>query len=107
MPEMLNVQSTCEERKRLNQELSMLLDSKATIREQIAGDIIRNPSERRASLLRTNEMIDDVIALMTEHHKHCSCEGLCVQAPRPTRTQGRRPTPNSRTVAAFSNMVRG
>ena len=64
----------CEERKRLDHELSMLLNSKCATREQITNEVIPNPSKRRATLVRTNEMIDDVIALMNDHHKHCSCE---------------------------------
>ena len=63
----------CEERKRLDHELSRLLATKATVREQIANQSIA-PAQRRATLLRTNEMIDDVIALLGDHHKHCSCE---------------------------------
>ncbi len=107
MLEKPNTQSSCDERKRLNQELSMLLDSKAAIREQIASGMIANPAERRASLVRTNEMIDDVIALMSEHYQHCSCEALCVQAPPATGTEGRRQKPRQSRLAAFSNMVRG
>lgn len=85
----------------------MLLNSKSVIREQIASDVILNPAKRRASLVRTNEMIDDVIALMGEHYKHCSCEALCVQAPPATGTQGRKQKPRRTRLAAFSNMVRG
>ncbi len=102
-----NTQSSCEERKRLNQKLSTLLDSKSAIREQIVGDVILNPAERRASLVHTNEMINDVIALMGEHYQHCSCEALCVQAPPATGTDGRRQKPRQSRLAAFSNMVRG
>ena len=85
----------------------MLLNSKSAIREQIAGNIILNPAERRASLVRTNEMIDDVIALMGEHYRYCSCEALCVQASPETGTQGRRQKPRRIRLEAFSNMVRG
>ena len=102
MSELPNTQSSCEERTRLNRELSMLLDSKAALREQVAGCIIPNPVERRASLVRTDGMIDDVISLMAEHYKHCSCEALCVQALPLTETRGRRPKQMRSKLAAFS-----
>ena len=108
MSENSNTQSSCEERKRLNQELSMLLDSKSAIREQVAGGIILKPAERRASLMQTNEMIDDVIALMSEHqNKHCSCEYLCIQPLRGVGTQDRRQKAMRRTPPTISSMVRG
>ena len=79
---------SCEERQHLDQQLSMLLESKAAMREQIVLSIIVKPAVRRTSLVRTNEMIDDVIARMIEHHKRCSYVSLCVQALPSTGNQG-------------------
>ena len=74
MPEPQPPPIFCEERKCLDQDLSKLLRSKSAIREQVSGEIIAIPAKRRATLVPTDEMIDDVIALMNKHYKHCSCE---------------------------------
>ena len=63
----------CEERTRLDQELRMLLRRKSDIRQQVAGQAVLQ-SERRATLLSIEDMIDDLLALSGGHHKHCLCE---------------------------------
>ena len=51
----------------------MLLRRKSDIRQQVAGQAVLQ-SERRATLLSIEEMINDLLALSGGHRKHCLCE---------------------------------
>ena len=87
----------------------MLLNSKTAIREQIGGEAFARPAERRAKLVQMTEMIDDVIALMNEHHKHCSCESTSFAAQASSLSLGgsRRRRQPPKPLVGVSGVVRG
>ncbi len=86
----------------------MLLKSKSVLREQVAGEVIARPAERRTKLVHMNHMIDDAIALMNEHYKHCTCQSTGSVAQANLSSPGEsRPRRQSRTpLNGFSGLVR-
>ncbi len=87
----------------------MLLNSKSALREQIAGEIIAKPAERRAKLVQMNNVIDDLMALLNEHYTHCHCESTSSVTQKNLSSAAEvQPKRQSRkSLAGFSRLVRG